>query len=254
MTDLMDIAAVARLTGLTSRALRFYEGRGLVAPLRTASGRRLFGRDELARLHRIITLKRAGFSLSQIERLLNDRPVDLAPLLRAQIAVLDEQAQGLVQARAHLATALSRIDRGEPLDAATLCSLIRTGDIDMDQEKWKTVTDRYMSAQAEADFADAQGALPANFDQAAYGAQWADLTARIVEALPLDPASAQAGAFYDEWQALLAPFMAVATPAMTQGVTQLYDNIDEWQAEQTPPFSADVWAFIKAVGQARKAG
>lgn len=91
----------------------------------------------------------------------------------------------------------------------------------MDQEKWKSVTDLYMSAQAEADFADAQTALPADFDQAAYGAQWSELTTRIAAALPLDPASAQARALYDEWQRLLAPFMAVATPAMTQGVTRL---------------------------------
>ena len=39
MSDSVDIAEVARLTGLTSRALRFYEARGLVKPLRTASGR-----------------------------------------------------------------------------------------------------------------------------------------------------------------------------------------------------------------------
>ena len=36
MAESLDIAEVARLTGLTSRALRFYEARGLVAPLRSA--------------------------------------------------------------------------------------------------------------------------------------------------------------------------------------------------------------------------
>jgi DNA-binding transcriptional MerR regulator len=32
MAESLDIAEVARLTGLTSRALRFYEARGLVTP------------------------------------------------------------------------------------------------------------------------------------------------------------------------------------------------------------------------------
>ena len=41
MDDLIDIRDVVRRTGLTSRALRFSEARGLVAPLRTQSGRRL---------------------------------------------------------------------------------------------------------------------------------------------------------------------------------------------------------------------
>ncbi|MFN3799161.1 MAG: MerR family transcriptional regulator, partial [Sphingobium yanoikuyae] len=69
MTEILDIAAVARATGLTSRALRFYEARGLIAPLRTASGRRLFGPAELARLHELLALKRAGLSLAQIKTL-----------------------------------------------------------------------------------------------------------------------------------------------------------------------------------------
>ena len=193
MTEILDIAAVARATGLTSRALRFYEARGLIAPLRTASGRRLFGPAELARLHELLALKRAGLSLAQIKTLFDGRPIDLGALLRAQVAAIDAQAQELAQARSHLEIALSRIDRGEPLDAATLCSLIRSGESMTMQEEWKAVSGRYISAQAEADFAETMPRMPADFDQAAYSAQWADLTARIEAALPLDPAGAAAG-------------------------------------------------------------
>ncbi|WP_250893534.1 MerR family transcriptional regulator [Croceibacterium selenioxidans] len=39
MPDSLDIAEVARLTGLTPRALRFYEGRGLVTPLTSTTKR-----------------------------------------------------------------------------------------------------------------------------------------------------------------------------------------------------------------------
>ena len=74
---------------------------------------------------------------------------------------------------------------------------------------------------------------------------------RIAAALPLDPASAQAQAFYDEWQALLAPFKAVATPEMMAGATELYSRMDEWQGDQQPPFSMEVWQFIQAAGKAR---
>ena len=70
----------------------------------------------------------------------------------------------------------------------------------------------------------------------------------------MDPASPQARAFYDEWIALLAPFTAIATPAMMQGVGKMYDRMGEWQGEQTPPFSPAVWAFIKSVGPAPRAG
>ncbi len=67
---MLDIGDVARLTGLTLRALRFYEARGLVAPLRTAGGRRVYGSGELARLNAAVALKQAGFSLAEIGRLL----------------------------------------------------------------------------------------------------------------------------------------------------------------------------------------
>lgn len=58
MQDVLDIAEVVRRTGLTSRALRFYEARGLVAPLRTHSRRRLYGPGELERLNQVVRSRR----------------------------------------------------------------------------------------------------------------------------------------------------------------------------------------------------
>lgn len=250
MEDVLDIGEVARRTGLTLRALRFYEARGLVAPLRTAGGRRVYGTGELARLSAVTTLKRAGFSLSRIADLLGGRTPALGRVIAAQLAALDAEAAALADARRALLHAKSRIDRGEPIDVATLCSLIRTGDTMMTTENWQAVTDRFLDDDAKADFAAALPKMPADFDQAAYSAKWADLSARIEAALPMDPKSAEAQAFFAEWTALLAPFTAIATPAMMQGVGKMYDRMGEWQGDQAPPFSPAVWAFIKSVGPA----
>ena len=61
------IAEVARRTGLTMRALHFYDARGLVRPLSTAAGRRVYGAGELSRLHAVVASKRArlGGQLNQ---------------------------------------------------------------------------------------------------------------------------------------------------------------------------------------------
>src|SRR5688572_33352274 len=91
MPDSLDIAEVARLTGLTSRALRFYEARGLVTPLRTASGRRHYGPAELERLHQIVAMKRAGLTLAQIHSMTAGRRIDLRALVAAQIEVLADR-------------------------------------------------------------------------------------------------------------------------------------------------------------------
>jgi MerR family transcriptional regulator, thiopeptide resistance regulator len=251
MSELLDIADVVRRTGLTSRALRFYEARELLAPVRTHSGRRLYGAAELERINQIVALKRAGLSLAQIQRLTARAPLDLARLIEAQLKALAERQTEIAEARALLLAVKSRIDRGEPVDAATFCSLIKHGDTLMEHENWKQVADRYFTPEEQARWAETMKDGPADFDQEAYGRSWSDLSARIAAALPLDPASSEARAFYDEWQALLAPFTQVATPEMMQGASNLYERMDEWQDVQAPPFSMDVWRFIQEVGKAR---
>lgn len=249
MIETLEIGEVAERTGLSHRALRFYEARGLVRPLRTTAGRRLYGAGELARLNAVVALKRAGFSLAEIGRTLAGRHADLSALVVAQIADLDRKSEELAASRALLVSVRSRIDRGEPIDVATLCSLIRAGETHMETENWKAVTDRYTDPANKPEWEAACANMPADFDQAAYSAQWEDLARRIEAALPMDPASRQARAFYDEWQALLAPFKAIATPGMARDVTRLYDNIDEWKSDRKPPFSAEVWRFIQSAGE-----
>ena len=256
MVDSIDIAEVARRTGITSRALRFYEARGLVRPLRTGSGRRHYGPAELERIHQILMLKRAGLSLAQIERLAQRGAVDLAALVDAQIEAITRQSRQLSETRALLLSVKSRIERSEPIDVATFCSLIRHGDIEMTTQAraWKKVTDEYLSDEAKADFAASMPAVPADFDQAAYSARWAQLGSRIKAALPLDPASDEARAFAQEWSDLLAPFTALATPAMMADTNAMYENMDKWQGRggADPGFDHEVFTFIQAATRVAK--
>lgn len=252
MTDSLPIDEVARRTGLSSRALRFYEARGLVAPLRTASGRRLYSPAQLERLHEVVALKRAGFTLSAIARLFAGREPRLGDMLSLQLAAIEQQRSELDQAASLIRTALSRIALGEPLDAATLCSLIRNGETIMtEKQQWEGLSATYLSDQAKADFAAAP--LPEGFDQADYAAKWADLGARIKAALPLDPASEAAQRFVAEWRELLAPFAVIASPAMMEGVKAMYQDMPQWpQSSPSPGFDGEVWNFIQQAGaQAR---
>lgn len=253
MTQPLDIRDVVKMTGLTSRALRFYEARGLVAPLRTFSGRRLYGPRELERINQIVALKRAGLTLSQIERLTSGRSLDLAALIDVQLQALDTKKEELEEARALLLTVKSRIDRGEPVDAATFCSLIANEELTMTKDQWDKVTDRYFSPEQKAEFAAHPPA--GDFDQGEYSAKWADLGKRVEAAIPLGPDSAEAGKLYDEWQTLLAPFTATATPAMMKSVTSFYERMDEWQGDMAAtPFTAETFRFIQEIGRRRKDG
>jgi DNA-binding transcriptional MerR regulator len=251
LTDALDIREVARRTGLTSRALRFYEARGLLRPLRTYSGRRLYGRGELERIQQILALKRAGLSLAQIGNLTAHGAMDLRAIVEAHLKTLEERRAELDQAKALLLTVKSRIDRGEPVDAATFCSLIRNGDSIMQPQDWKKVTDRYFSKEEQAHWAE-HPPQP-GFDHEEYGRKWADLGKRVEAAIPLGPDSPQAQALFDEWQALLAPFTAIATPQMMKGATKLYERMDEWHGDApAAPFTPEAFRFIQEIGRGRK--
>ena len=252
MPDSLDIADVARLTGLTSRALRFYEARGLVAPLRTASGRRHYGPAELEQLHRILAMKRAGLTLAQIQRLTAGRPLDLRSIVEAQIETLAERERAIAGARALLQDILSRIERSEPIDVATFCSLIRQGEATMSHDKVNELMARYMSAEQKQAFDRSVAALPAGFDNEAHNARWKDLSERIKAALPMDPASPQAQAFLGEWDEMIRPFLAVASPEMLAGVKTFHDNIEQWDGEVDAPFDAEVYRFHIAAHEARE--
>jgi DNA-binding transcriptional MerR regulator len=254
MTDSLDITEVAHRTGLTSRALRFYEARGLVQPLRSYNGRRHYGPAELERIHQIVMLKRAGLSLSDIARMTASRSVDLSALISAKLAAIEEQAAALDEARLLLTSIKSRIDRSEPIDVATFCSLIQQRDIVMTDANsaWAAITDRYMTDEAKADFAKAMPLLGEDFASKDQDRRWQELGARIKAALPLDPTSDAALAFVREWFALLAPFSAVATPAMWDGSRAMYADVDNWQGKTAadPGFDGEVWRFINAATSA----
>jgi len=64
------IGDVARQFGLTLRALRFYEDKGLLAPKREGSTR-LYSRKDITRLRLILLGRKAGFSLREVKQIMD---------------------------------------------------------------------------------------------------------------------------------------------------------------------------------------
>jgi DNA-binding transcriptional MerR regulator len=252
MTQMLSMQEVCRRTGLTARALRFYEQRGLLQAARSASGRRLYTAAHLERLHRIVVLKIAGFALDRIAELLGPAAVPIAALLDAQILALRRQQEQAATALAGLVSARETLDRGGSLDVEALCDLIRLGDTTMDEADWKSVVDRYYSPEEQEHWRERTQALAPGFDSADYGRRWADLGRRIEAALPLEPTSPRALAFLDEWQELLKPFTAVADEQMMAGASRLWEKQPEWEGSVRAPFSSRVYRFIQEVSRAAK--
>ena len=64
------IASTAEHFEITTRAIRFYEDKGLLTPHR-ANGRRVFNIQDRERLEKILRAKRIGFSLEDIKQFLD---------------------------------------------------------------------------------------------------------------------------------------------------------------------------------------
>ncbi len=84
-------AIAARRLGVSAKALRLYEERGLIAPGRTAAGWRTYGPDDMTRAGKIVALRGLGFSLTQIARVLDGDNDRLEDAFAAQQAILEDR-------------------------------------------------------------------------------------------------------------------------------------------------------------------
>lgn len=77
--SLLTIGELARRTGLAVSAIRFYEARGLVAPVRTSGNQRRFLRSDIRRVSFALIAQRCGLTLAEIEAELARLPLGRAP-------------------------------------------------------------------------------------------------------------------------------------------------------------------------------
>lgn len=99
--DLFAIADLAKEFGISTRAIRFYEAKGLIQPERVG-GTRVFRRRDRARLILILRGKRLGFSLREISDYLalyeadrSQQTTMLIDLIDQRLALLEAQMQDL---------------------------------------------------------------------------------------------------------------------------------------------------------------
>ena len=108
--------------GVSIKALRLYEQRGLLTPQRSEAGWRTYGPDQIARLHQILALKRLGLPLAKIGELLAG-PDTLEPVLALQEQVLVRDSEQLSRALALVRAARAKLKAGQALSIDDLATL-----------------------------------------------------------------------------------------------------------------------------------
>jgi DNA-binding transcriptional MerR regulator len=138
----MRIGELARRTGATARALRFYESQGLLKARRTANGYREYGEQDCRLVAEILTLQSVGLSLDDTRPFVEclrtgheagDSCADSIEIYRRKIAEVDACLGRLSSVRAglvaRLATALARQSSPCAVAGRPMCEASEIGEL-----------------------------------------------------------------------------------------------------------------------------
>jgi len=116
--SLLTIGDLARRTGLSVSAIRFYETRGLVRAIRTGGNQRRFARADIRRLSFALIAQKTGLSLCEIEAELATLPEGRTPT-RADWQAISERMRTVLDA--HITRLIETRDR---LDGCIGCGCL----------------------------------------------------------------------------------------------------------------------------------
>ncbi|SFO59364.1 DNA-binding transcriptional regulator, MerR family [Pseudonocardia ammonioxydans] len=127
----LTIGPAARAAGLTRKAMRVYEAKGLLPEAeRTTAGYRLYSPDDVELLTFIRRARTLGLHLDDIREVLAIRSGGIPPcatvrdLLDARIAELDSAVAELLALRTTLAETRQRADDCTDEQPVTVCAII----------------------------------------------------------------------------------------------------------------------------------
>ncbi|MBU1305604.1 MAG: MerR family DNA-binding protein [Alphaproteobacteria bacterium] len=106
--DLFAIADLAKEFGISTRAIRFYEAKGLLSPERVGATR-VFRRRDRARLILILRGKRLGFSLRDISDYLSLYDADRSQQVHLLVGKVEERLASLERQRDDLETTIAEL-------------------------------------------------------------------------------------------------------------------------------------------------
>jgi MerR family redox-sensitive transcriptional activator SoxR len=130
LPELLSIGELARRTGLSVSAIRFYESRRLVQAVRTAGNQRRFPRSDIRRLSFAVIAQQLGMSLAEIEAELGALPQGRTPT-REDWAAISARVRAALDARiALLERTRERLDGCIGCGCLSLdrCALYNPGD------------------------------------------------------------------------------------------------------------------------------
>ena len=146
-----SIQELARLAGVTTRTLRWYDQIGLLKPGRVAeSGYRYYGDAQVDRLQDILYYRALGVELAQIKECLDDPAFDRLAALRSHLAALEteqERLNGLIRS---VKATIDAEERNETMNDEQKFECFKKQAVAKNEKRYgKEIREKYGDAQVE---------------------------------------------------------------------------------------------------------
>jgi DNA-binding transcriptional MerR regulator len=223
------VADVARVSGVSIRALHHYDAIGLLVPTgRTEAGYRLYTDADLLRLQQILIRRELGFPLEEIKRSLDDLRFDHRGALAEQRQRLAAKAQALRGMLRAVDAALAVVDRdphGGVMDAKEIFDGFDPSAYEAEaRERWGE-TDAFKEASQRVKRYTADDWKRQQAEQGAIYAEAADAMRRGVE--PTAPAALELA---ERHRQSIDRWFYPCSRAMHAGVADMYEADERFRA------------------------
>jgi len=135
MDEKMTSGEIAKKAGVSQKAVRLYDEKGLLKPTEYSEGNyRLYDKEALEILEKIVALKQIGFSLEEIrDNLVAGDAKDIEEALRMQLAVMEEKRYRIDMVIDAINRTLAR--KGETLDWDDVAGIVQSVTVDQNADR-----------------------------------------------------------------------------------------------------------------------
>ena len=219
-----SIQELSRLSGVTTRTLRWYDQIGLLKPSRVAeSGYRYYGGAEVDRLQDILYYRALGVELARIKECLDDPSFDRLAALRNHLAALEAERERLEQLIRSVKDTIGAEERNEIMSDEQKFEAFKKRAVAHNEEVYGAeIRSKYGDQEV-----DEANAAVMNLTQAQYQ-EWTNLGREIQERLeaavqagtsPESEAGREITALHRRWLTITGtPY----DPAKHRGIAELY--------------------------------
>jgi DNA-binding transcriptional MerR regulator len=243
--------------GVSVRALRLYERKGLVSPKRTGAGWRVYGPSEIERVHQVLALRSLGLSLTRIGSLFAGREPSLDALLSLQEQVLSRHMAEAERALGSIRAARAKLAAGQTLSLDDIINLAREAVVKqpMNDAEWDAFFEPFYRRRLSPAQYDrmmetrANGLKELGLTEGTYNDAWQAVIADATRLMERgEDASPEAADVLRRWTALTDVFTKGDEALMSGSLLAFYDAVADPAVAQKSPISEDLLIFMNLIG------